>query len=114
EHLSLFNNGATALLTALQALKINSGEVITTPFTFPATTHALVWNRVKPVFGDIEEQTFNLDPRRVEALVGPETRAILAVHVYGNPCAVEALEATAARHGLLVIYDAAHAFGVKL
>ena len=114
EHLSLFCNGATALLVMLQALGIGDGEVITTPFTFPATTHVLHWNGVRPVFCDVEESTFNLDPRRLDELVGPETRAILAVHVYGNPCDVEALEALGRRHGLPVIYDAAHAFGVRL
>lgn len=114
ENLSLFCNGATALLVALQALRINSGEVITTPFTFPATTHVLHWNRVRPVFCDIEDKTFNLDPRIVEGLIGPETRAILAVHVYGNPCDVEALQKIADRHGIQLIYDAAHAFGVRL
>lgn len=114
EHLSLFCNGALALLVALQALRINGGEVITTPFTFPATSHVLYWNRVRPVFCDVEDRTFNLDPEKVEALIGPETRAILGVHVYGNPCDVDALQAIADRHGLQVVYDAAHAFGVQL
>jgi dTDP-4-amino-4,6-dideoxygalactose transaminase len=114
EHLSLFCNGAIALLVALQALRINGGEVITTPFTFPATSHVLYWNRVRPVFCDIEEDTFNLDPAHVEKLIGADTRAILAVHVYGNPCDVEGLQAIADRHGLHVVYDAAHAFGVRL
>lgn len=114
EHLSLFCNGATALLVALQALRINGGEVITTPFTFPATTHVLHWNRVRPVFCDIEDKTFNLDPRSVESLIGPETRAILAVHVYGNPCDVDALQKIAERHGIQLIYDAAHAFNVRV
>jgi dTDP-4-amino-4,6-dideoxygalactose transaminase len=114
EHLSLFNNGATALLVMLQALRINGGEVITTPFTFPATAHVLYWNRVKPVFCDVDPRTLNIDPARVEELVGPETRAILGVHVYGNPCDVEALDSIAQRHGLHVVYDAAHAFGVRL
>ncbi|SRR5712664_120812 len=114
EHLSLFCNGATALLVALQALGVNGGEVITTPFTFPATTHVLHWNRVQPVFCDIEPDTFNIDPERVERLIGPDTCAILAVHVYGNPCNVERLEEIAHRHHLVLIYDAAHAFGVRL
>jgi dTDP-4-amino-4,6-dideoxygalactose transaminase len=114
EHLSLFCNGAIALLVALQALRINSGEAITTPFTFPATAHVLHWNRVRPVFCDIEEETFNIDPRAIEALVGPDTRAILGVHVYGNPCDVGAIRAIADRHGLQVVYDAAHAFGVEI
>jgi dTDP-4-amino-4,6-dideoxygalactose transaminase len=114
EHLSLFCNGATALLVMLQALGIEDGEVITTPFTFPATTHVLHWNRVKPVFCDIEPETYNIDPAGVERLLGPDTRAILAVHVYGNPCRVEELQRIAERHGLLLAYDAAHAFGVTL
>src|SRR5207302_7982323 len=103
EHLSLFCNGATALLVALQALGIDSGEVITTPFTFPATTHVLHWNRVTPVFCDIEPRTFNLDPAAVERAITPRTRAILAVHVYGSPCEVDALQEIARRHGLLVV-----------
>jgi dTDP-4-amino-4,6-dideoxygalactose transaminase len=113
EHLSLFCNGTIALLVALNALRINSGEVITTPFTFPATAHVLYWNGIRPVFCDIEEATFNLDPNRIERLVGPDTKAILAVHVYGTPCDVDAIQAIAERHGLHVIYDAAHAFGVR-
>ncbi len=114
EHLSLFNTGATALLVMLQALRINAGEVITTPFTFPATVHVLHWNRIRPVFCDIDPVTFNIDPRRIERLIGADTRAILGVHVYGTPCNVEAIQTIAERHGLLVVYDAAHAFGVKL
>lgn len=113
EHLSLFCNGTIALLVALNALRINSGEVITTPFTFPATAHVLFWNGIRPVFCDIDEATFNLDPNRIEHLIGPDTKAILAVHVYGTPCAVDAIQGIADRHGLRVIYDAAHAFGVK-
>jgi dTDP-4-amino-4,6-dideoxygalactose transaminase len=113
EHLSLFCNGTIALLVALEALRINSGEVITTPFTFPATTHALYWNRVRPVFCDIDPVTLNLDPARIERMISPDTRAILAVHVYGRPCDVEAIERIANIHGLHVIYDAAHAFGVR-
>jgi dTDP-4-amino-4,6-dideoxygalactose transaminase len=113
EHLSLFCNGTIALLVALEALRINSGEVITTPFSFPATTHSLYWNRVRPVFCDIDPVTLNLDPARIERLISPETRAILAVHVYGRPCNVEAIERIASVHGLQVIYDAAHAFGVR-
>ncbi len=113
EHLSLFCNGTIALLVALQLLRINSGEVITTPFTFPATPHVLYWNRIRPVFCDVEPRTFNLDPARVEELISPDTKAILAVHVYGNPCDVDALRAIADRHGLHVIYDAAHAFGTR-
>jgi dTDP-4-amino-4,6-dideoxygalactose transaminase len=113
EHVSLFCNGTIALLVALQALRINGGEVITTPFTFPATVHVLYWNRIRPVFCDIDEKTLNLDPKRVETLISPDTKAILPVHVFGNPCAVEELQEIADRHGLHVIYDAAHAFGVR-
>jgi dTDP-4-amino-4,6-dideoxygalactose transaminase len=114
EHLSLLCNGAIALLVALEALHIDDGEVITTPFTFPATVHALHWKRLRPVFCDIEEETFNIDPGQIEKLVGPRTRAILAVHVYGNPCRVDAIESIAVRYGLKVVYDAAHAFGVRV
>jgi dTDP-4-amino-4,6-dideoxygalactose transaminase len=113
EHLSLFCNGTIALLVALNALRINSGEVITTPFTFPATAHVLYWNGVRPVFCDIDEQTFNIDPQCMEHLIGPDTKAILAVHVYGTACNVDAIQALADRHGLRVIYDAAHCFGVR-
>ncbi len=113
EHLSLCCNGTVALLIALQACEIGGGEVITTPFTFPATVHALHWNRVRPVFCDIDETHFNLDPARVETLIGPDTRAILPVHVFGHPCDVEALQAIADRHGLRLIYDAAHVVGVR-
>jgi dTDP-4-amino-4,6-dideoxygalactose transaminase len=113
EHLSLFCNGTIALLVALNALRINSGEVITTPFTFPATAHVLYWNGIRPVFCDIDETTYNLDPRRIERLIGPDTKAILAVHVYGTPCDVDAIQAIADRHGLRVIYDTAHGFGVR-
>ncbi|MCB9495453.1 MAG: DegT/DnrJ/EryC1/StrS family aminotransferase [Fibrobacteria bacterium] len=110
--LSLFSNGTLALLTALQALRI-TGEVITTPFSFVATTHALWWNNVKPVFVDIEPETFQLDPMRIESAITPATTAILPVHVYGNPCNVDAIQRVADTFGLRVIYDAAHAFGVK-
>lgn len=113
EHVSLCCNGTVALLIALQAFRITSGEVITTPFTFPATPHALYWNRVRPVFSDIDEETFNLDPARLERLIGPDTKAILPVHVFGRPCQVEAIQAIADKHGLLVLYDAAHAMGVR-
>jgi dTDP-4-amino-4,6-dideoxygalactose transaminase len=114
EHLNLFVNGTIALLVALQALRINGGEVLTTPFTFPATTHVLHWNRITPVFCDIDERTFNIDPARIEEHITPDTKAILAVHVYGTPCDVEAIQSIADTHGLHVIYDAAHAFGVKI
>lgn len=113
EHVSLFCNGTIALLVALNALRINGGEVITTPFTFPATAHVLYWNGIRPVFCDIDESSYNLDPNRIEGLIGPETKAILAVHVYGTPCDVDSLQTIAQRHGLRVIYDAAHAFGVR-
>ena len=113
EHVSLFCNGTIALLVALQTLRINEGEVITTPFTFPATAHVLYWNRIRPVFCDIEETTFNLDPGCIERLIGPETKAIMPVHVFGNPCNIDGIQEIADRHGLDVIYDAAHAFGVR-
>lgn len=112
EHLSLFNNGTTALIVALQALAIE-GEVITTPYTFAATAHALVWNRLTPVFVDIDPQTFNLDPAAIEAAITPHTRAILPVHCYGVPCDVAAIGEIARRYGLRVIYDAAHAFAAQ-
>ena len=113
EHLSLFCNGTIALLVALQTLRIHEGEVITTPFTFPATAHVLYWNRIRPVFCDIEDKTYNLDPNRIERLISPDTKAIMPVHVFGNPCNIEAIQEIADRHGLYVIYDAAHAFGVR-
>jgi dTDP-4-amino-4,6-dideoxygalactose transaminase len=112
DRISLCSNGTLALLLALQALEIGSGEVITTPFTFPATPHALYWNRVTPVFCDIEARTFNLDPDQIERHIGPETRAILPVHVFGNPCDTGRIQEIADRHNLPVIYDAAHALGV--
>ena len=110
--LSLFNNGTIALLVATRALDLR-GEVITTPFTFPATPHALAWTGVTPVFADIDPVRLTIDPARVEALITPRTTAILGVHVYGVPCDVEALAAVAARHGLRLLYDGAHAFGVR-
>lgn len=112
KYISLFSNGTLALLTALQALRI-TGEVITTPYSFVATTHSLWWNGIKPVFVDIEPKTFNLDPKKIEAAITPHTTAILAVHVYGNPCNVEAIKKIADTYGLKVIYDACHTFGVK-
>ena len=111
-HLSLFSNGTLALITALQALRV-SGEVITTPYSFVATTHSLWWNNIKPVFVDIEPKTFNIDPKRIEVAITPATSAIMPVHVYGNPCNVREIERIADIYGLRVIYDAAHAFGVK-
>ncbi|MHB8528491.1 MAG: DegT/DnrJ/EryC1/StrS family aminotransferase [Caulobacteraceae bacterium] len=113
DHLALFTNGTIALVTALQALGV-SGEVITTPYSFVATAHALVWNNIEPVFADIDPTTCNLDPARIEAAITPRTTAILPVHCYGGPCDVEAISQIAATHGLRVIYDAAHAFGVNL
>ncbi len=113
EHLSLCCNGTVALLIAIQAAGIDGGEIITTPFTFPATPHALHWNRVQPVFCDIEERNFTLDPERIEAQITRETRGILPVHVFGYPCDVEAIQQIADRYGLPVIYDAAHMTGVR-
>jgi dTDP-4-amino-4,6-dideoxygalactose transaminase len=113
KHISLFSNGTLALITAIRALKI-SGEVITTPFSFVATSHALWWNNIKPVFVDIEPETFNIDPDKIEAAITPKTTAILPVHVYGNSCNVERIREIADRYGLNLIYDAAHAFGVKI
>lgn len=112
EYLSLFSNGTLALITALQAMKV-TGEVITTPFSFVATTHALHWNGIKPVFADIDRRSMNLDPQKIEAAITPHTTAILPVHVYGNPCEVEEIERIADTYGLRVLYDAAHAFGVR-
>ncbi|MBN1639340.1 MAG: DegT/DnrJ/EryC1/StrS family aminotransferase [Ignavibacteriales bacterium] len=112
EQISLFNNGTIALMVALKALDI-SGEVITTPFSFVATANSIVWNNCKPVFGDIDSQTFNLDPDKIEKLITPETTAIMPVHVYGNPCDNDEIEQIAAKNNLKVIYDAAHAFNVK-
>lgn len=113
KYISVFANGTLALMTALQALRI-TGEVITTPFSFVATTHSLWWNNIKPVFADIESNTFNLDPEKVEAAITPQTTAIMPVHVYGNPCNLDALQKIADTYGLKLIYDAAHAFGVKV
>jgi len=113
KYISVFANGTLALMTALQVLKIE-GEVITTPFSFVATTHALWWNKIEPVFADIEPDFFNLDPDKVEAAITPKTTAIIPVHVYGNPCNVKRFEQIAKTYGLKIIYDAAHAFGVRL
>ena len=109
---SLFTNGTLPLITALQALHI-SGEVITTPYSFVATTHALWWNGIKPVFVDIEWATGCMDPNKIEAAITPKTTAIMPVHVYGKPCNVKAIQEIADKYGLKVIYDAAHAFGVE-
>lgn len=113
KYLSVFANGTMALVTALQALRI-TGEVITTPFSFVATTHSLWWNNIKPVFVDIEPEYFNLDPEKIEAAITPQTTAIMPVHVYGNPCRVDEIQRIADTYGLRVIYDAAHAFGVTI
>ena len=112
-YVSLFTNGTLPLITALQALRI-TGEVITTPYSFVATTHALWWNGIKPVFVDIDPSTGCMDPERIEAAITPRTTAILPVHVYGKPCDVDAIQDIADKYGLKVIYDAAHAFGVKV
>lgn len=112
-YVSLFTNGTLPLITALQALRI-TGEVITTPYSFVATTHSLWWNGIKPVFVDIDPATGNLDPARIEAAITPKTTAIMPVHVYGKPCDTEAIQAIADKYGLKVIYDAAHAFGVEV
>lgn len=113
DHISMFSNGTMALLLGLKALKL-TGEVITTPFTFPATVQALDWNNLTPVFCDIDPVTFNIDADKIEALITEKTSAILGVHVFGNPCDVEGIQAIADKHGLKVIYDAAHAFGSKI
>ena len=111
--ISLFTNGTLPLITALQAMRI-TGEVITTPFSFVATTHALWWNGIKPVFVDIDPETCNLDPDKIEAAITPHTTAIMPVHVYGRPCDTARIQEIADKYGLKVIYDAAHAFGVKV
>jgi dTDP-4-amino-4,6-dideoxygalactose transaminase len=113
EYLSLFSNGTLALITALQALRI-TGEVITTPYSFVATTHSLWWNGIKPVFADIDPKWFNLDPDRIEAAITTKTTAIMPVHVYGNPCEIDRIQEIADKYGLRVIYDAAHSFGVTV
>ena len=110
--ISLFTNGTLPLITALQALRI-TGEVITTPYSFVATTHALWWNGIKPVFVDIDPNTGNLDPNKIEAAITPQTTAIMPVHVYGRPCRTKEIQNIADKYGLKVIYDAAHAFGVE-
>jgi len=113
DNVCVFNNGTLALQIGLQGLGI-SGEVITTPFTFVATTHALFWNKIRPVFVDIERDYYTLDPEKVEAAITPWTTAILAVHIFGHPCKLNALADLARRHNLKLIYDAAHAFGVRV
>lgn len=112
QYLSLFTNGTLPLITALQAMRI-SGEVITTPYSFVATTHSIWWNGLKPVFVDVEEETGNIDPEKIEAAITPHTTAIMPVHVYGTPCNMKRIQEIADIYGLKIIYDAAHAFGVK-
>lgn len=112
-YVSLFTNGTLPLITALQALRV-TGEVITTPYSFVATTHALWWNGIKPVFVDVDPNTGNLDPDKIEAAITPKTTAIMPVHVYGKPCDTKRIQEIADRYGLKVIYDAAHAFGVEV
>jgi dTDP-4-amino-4,6-dideoxygalactose transaminase len=113
QNLCLFSNGTLALQIALQGMQL-SGEVITTPFTFVATSHALRWNNIQPVFVDIEPDHYTLDPEKVEAAITPQTTAILAVHVYGYPCKLQELADIACRHNIKLLYDAAHAFDVKV
>ncbi|MFO1369777.1 MAG: DegT/DnrJ/EryC1/StrS family aminotransferase [Marinagarivorans sp.] len=111
-HVALFANGTLALITALQALRV-TGEVITTPYSFVATAHSLLWHGNKPVFVDVDSKTLNMDPAKIEAAITPQTSAIMPVHCYGNPCDVEAIQKIADNYNLRVIYDAAHAFGVR-
>lgn len=112
-YVSLFTNGTLPLITTLQALRI-TGEVITTPYSFVATTHSLWWNGIKPVFVDIDPATGNIDPEKIEAAITPKTTAIMPVHVYGKPCDTKRIQEIADKYGLKVIYDAAHAFGVEV
>ncbi len=112
KHVSLFSNGTIALVAALQALRV-TGEVITTPFSFVATAHSLLWNGLEPVFVDINPKTCNLDPDKIEAAITPKTTAIMPVHCYGSPCDVERIQQIADTYGLKIIHDAAHAFGVR-
>lgn len=112
-YVSLFTNGTLPLMCALQALRI-TGEVITTPYSFVATTHSLWWNGIKPVFVDIDPETCNIDPDKIEVAITPRTTAIMPVHVYGKPCDTERIQTIADKYGLKVIYDAAHAFGVEV
>ena len=113
-YISLFTNGTLPLITALQALGITEGEIITTPYSFVATSHSIWWNKLKPVFVDIEEDTCGMDPTKIEEAITDKTVAIMPVHCYGCPCDVEAIDAIAKKHNLKVIYDAAHAFGVRM
>lgn len=113
EYISVFTNGTLPLITALQALGLKKGEVITTPYSFVATTHSIWWNQLKPVFVDVEPTTGNIDPAKIETAITENTVAIMPVHVYGQPCDNERIDVIAKRHNLKVIYDAAHAFGVR-
>jgi dTDP-4-amino-4,6-dideoxygalactose transaminase len=112
KHLALFSNATIGLVTALQALRV-TGEVITTPYSFVATAHSLLWNGIKPVFVDVDPKSLNIDPAKIEAAITPYTTAIMPVHCYGHPCDVDAIQKIADNHNLKVIYDAAHAFGVQ-
>ncbi len=112
EHIALVTNGTLGLVTALQALRV-TGEVITTPYSFVATAHSLLWNGIKPVFVDIDPHSLNLDPEKIEAAITPQTTAIMPVHCYGHPCDVVAIQRIADNYNLKIIYDGAHAFGVK-
>lgn len=114
EYISLFTNGTLPLITAFQALGIHQGEVITTPYSFVATSHSIWWNGLKPVFVDIEEDTCGMDPAKIESAITPNTVVIMPVHCYGKPCKTDEIDAIAKKHGLKVIYDAAHAFGVRV
>ena len=114
EYISLFTNGTLPLITALQALGLTKGEVITTPYSFVATSHSIWWNQLIPVFVDIEEETCGMDPSKIEAAITENTVAIMPVHCYGKPCKTKEIDAIAKKHGLKVIYDAAHAFGVRV
>src|SRR5690554_4667379 len=113
KHLLFVTNGTVALQMAIKALNLQ-GEIITTPFSFVATTSSIVWEGCQPVFVDIDKQSLNIDPSKIEAAITENTSAILATHVYGNPCDVKAIEKIAQKHQLKVIYDGAHAFGVEL
>lgn len=114
EYISVFTNGTLPLITALQALGLTKGEVITTPYSFVATSHSIWWNQLTPVFVDIEEETCGMDPAKIEAAITENTVAIMPVHCYGKPCKTKEIDAIAKKHGLKVIYDAAHAFGVNV
>ena len=114
EYISVFTNGTLPLITALQALGLTKGEVITTPYSFVATSHSIWWNQLTPVFVDIEEESCGMDPAKIEASITPNTVAIMPVHCYGKPCKTKEIDAIAKKHNLKVIYDAAHAFGVNV